>query len=277
MKRVAILGFALVAILALSAGSAAASKIVVTGHAPFTASSGLSKLSSTEVLPEIECKSSEAEGQLTSATHGEVTVTFKECATEAKKCGNVSPGTIKTKLLETTLGWINKAKGEAGVDFIGKAGGETTKGAEAEFECEGLAVAVKGSVIGRSTPNNTMATEGKVTLVGKGGNQEVEKFEGGVKDTLLTEASLAPGLTLNSAQNQTATETFSQVKAMKGSKEIMVPDPVELNTLNNPATPEQGRCYKTKGGKYKDANCSELPPEKKGKPGKGKYEFFPIT
>jgi len=276
MKRVAILGLALVAIFALSAASASASKIVPTGHAPFTASSGLSKLSSTEVLPEIECKSSEATGQLTSATHGEVTVTFKECATEAKKCGNVSPGTIKTKLLETTVGWINKAKGEAGVDFIGKVGGETTKGAEAEFECEGLAVAVKGSVIGRSTPTNTMATTGKVTLVGAGGKQEVEKFEGGLKDTLITESSLAPLVELSSAQNQTATETFAEFEGKKGTKTVFVPDNVELNTVNNPATPEQGRCVKAKHAKFKDSNCSELAEEKKGKL-KGKFEFFPIT
>jgi len=60
-----------------------------------------------------------------------------------------------------------------------------------------------------------MATEGKVTLVGSKGNQEIEKFEGGVKDTLLTEESLAPGLTLSSAQNQTATETFTPIEGKK--------------------------------------------------------------
>ncbi len=276
MKRIALLAIALVAIFAMAAGTAAAKLPPVEGHAPFEASSGLSKLSSTEILPEIECKTSHAVGQLTSATKGEVTVTFKECATEGKKCGNVSPGTVETKLLETTVGWINKAGGEAGVDFIGKVGGETTKGAEAEFECEGLSVAVKGSVIGRSTPLNTSATEGKVTLVGSKGNQEVEKFEGGVKDTLLTEASLAPGVTLSSAQNQTATETFTPVMVHKGAKIVPEADNVELNTVNNPAQPEQGRCNKAKHGKYSDANCTVVAPVKNGK-SKGKFEFVPIS
>jgi hypothetical protein len=275
MKRIALAGLALITAFAITAGSASAAKVVITGHAPFTASSGLSKLSSTEFLPEIECKTSTAVGQLTSATKGEVTVTFHECATEGKKCGNVSAGTIETKLLETNIGWINKAKGEVGVDFIGKTG-ETTKGSEAEFGCEGLNVAVKGSAIGRSTPDNVMATEGKVTLVGAKGNQEIEKFEGGVKDTLLTEESLAPGLTLSSAQNQTATETFTPIEGKKGTKTIHTPDLVELNTVNNPLTPEQGRCQKAKGGKYKDTGCSELAPEKKGKK-TGKYEFVAIT
>jgi hypothetical protein len=273
MKRIAIMGLAVVALFAITAGSASAAKIVIKGPAPFTASSGLAKLSTTEILPEIECKKSTAVGQLTSATKGEATVTFGECATEGKKCGNVSAGTIETKLLETTIGWINKAGNQAGVDFIGKAGGQGTKGAEVEFSCEGLTVAVKGSVIGKSTPNNVMATEGKVTVIGSHGKQEVEKFEGGLKDTLIAETSLAPGLELNSAQNQTATETFSPVP--QGKKGANVPDPVELNTINNPATPEQGRCQAAKKAKYKDSNCSELAPEKKGKK-TGKFEFVAI-
>jgi hypothetical protein len=274
MKRIALMAVALVVMFAMAVASASAAKIVIKGPAPFTASSGLSKLS-TEGLPEIECKTSAATGSLTSATKGEVQVTFHECATEGKKCGNVSAGTIQTKLLETNVGWINKAKGEAGVDFIGKTG-ETTNGSEAEFECEGLAVKVKGSVIGKSTPTNVMATEGKVTLVGKNGKQEIEKFEGGLKDTLITEASLLPGSELPSAQNQTATETFSEIEEPKGTKKVKVPDLVELNTVNNPLTPEQGRCQKSKTGKYKDSNCSELAPEKKGKI-KGKFEFEPIA
>jgi hypothetical protein len=275
MKRIAIMGLALVAVFAIATASATAAKTVIKGPAPFTASSGLSKLS-TEGLPEIECKTSTASGSLTSATKGEVTVTFHECATEGKKCGNVSPGNIQTKLLETTVGWINKGTGAAGVDFIGKVGGQAGKGAEAEFECEGLSVAVKGSAIGKSTPTNTMATEGKVTLVGSNGKQEIEKFEGGLKDTLITEVNLLPGSELPSAQNQTATETFTELEVPKGKKMIKVADPVQLNTVNNPATPEQGRCQKAKHAKYKDSNCSEKAEVKNGVP-KGKFEFVPIA
>jgi len=266
---------ALVVMFAMAVASASAAKLVVKGPAPFTASSGLSKLSSTEVLPEIECKTSTAAGTLTTATKGEVQVTFHECAEEGKKCGNISAGTIQTKPLETTVGWINKSSGQAGVDFIGKTG-ENTTGSEAEFECEGLSVKVKGSVIGKSTPTNTMATEGKVTLIGSKGKQEIEKFEGGLKDTLLTEASLAPGITLNSAQNQTATETFTPIEMKKGTKTVMVPDNLELNTVNNPATPEQGRCQKVKHAKYTDSNCSVVAAEKNGVK-KGKFEFEPIA
>jgi hypothetical protein len=273
MRRIA-LGLTIVAVFAVTAVASAA-PVVIKGPAPFTATSGLSKLS-TIGLPEIECKSSSAVGALTSATKGEVTVTFKECATEGKKCGNVEAGTIQTKLLETELGWINKAKGEAGVDFVGKVGGKNTKGAEAEFECEGLLVAVKGSVIGKSTPTNTMSTEGKVTLIGKNGEQEIEKFEGLPKDTLITEASAIPGVEAPSAQNQTGSIKMSELEVPKGKKTVKVPDPVELNTINNPATPEQGRCQKAKHAKYTDANCSVIAGEKNGVK-KGKFEFNPIT
>ncbi len=275
MKRITFLALAALAALTVFAGAASAKEKPITGHAPFTASSGLSKLSS-EGLPEIECKKSTAEGALTSATHGEVTVTFSECETNGKKCGNVSAGTIKTKLLETTTGWINKTKGEPGVDFIGKAGGTTGKGAEAEFECEGLAVSVKGSVIGKSTPSNVMSTTGETILNGTGGKQEVEKFEGQPKDTLITEVNVLPGSELNSAQNQTGKETFSEIEETKGKKKIKRADPVELNTVNNPAQPEQGRCQPAKKAKYSDSNCTVEAPLKKGKP-TGTFAFNPIT
>jgi hypothetical protein len=276
MKRIAILGLALVAAFAMTVASASAAKTLNKGPAPFTASSGVSKLSS-EGLPEIECKTSTATGVLTTATKGETTVTFKECASEGKKCGNVSPGTIQTNLLETTVGWINKAKGEAGVDFIGKAGGQGGKGSEVSFECEGLLVSVKGSVIGKSTPTNTMSTEGKITLNAVGtGKQEIEKFEGQPKDTLITEVNLLPGSEIKSAQAQTATVKFTEFESKKGKKTVKTPDPVELNTVNNPATPEQGRCQPAKNAKYSDSNCSTIAPEVKGKK-KGKFEFEPIA
>jgi len=121
-----------------------------------------------------------------------------------------------------------------------------------------------------------MATEGKVVLVGKNGEQEIEKFEGGLKDTLITEASAIPGVEAPSAQNQTGTEKFDELERPKGTKMVMVSDPVELNTVNNPATPEQGRCQKTKHAKYKDSNCTEIAAEKNGIK-KGKYEFVPIA
>ncbi|HXB14246.1 MAG TPA: hypothetical protein VNV44_00750 [Solirubrobacteraceae bacterium] len=274
MKRIMIAALALLALGAVFAVGAEAKTKPITGPAPYTASSGLSKLSS-EGLPEIECKKSKAAGQLTSATHGEVTVTFEECETNGKKCGNISPGTIETKLLETTVGWISKAKGEVGVDFIGKAGGTTGKGAEAEFECEGLAVSVKGSAIGKSVPLNVMATTGEVVLNGAGGKQEVEKLEGQPKDTLITEANILPGSELPSAQDQTGKETFSPIIETKGKKKITREDKIELNTVNNPAQPEQGRCVAAKKAKYSDSNCTTEAPLKKGKK-TGKFEFVAI-
>jgi hypothetical protein len=276
MKRFAILGLALVAVFAMTAATASAKKSGIKGPAPFTATSGLSKLSSTEILPEIECQKSKAVGALTSATKGEVTVTFEVCTDEGKKCGNVSAGTIKTNLLETTIGWIDKTKGQVGVSFIGKAGGETGKGAEVEFQCEGVSFAVRGAAMGRSTPTNTVATTGKVTLVGSGGNQEIEKFEGGPNQHLITESSLlAVGVGVKSAQNQVGEETFTEIETKKGKKTIKSPDPIELNTTG--AQPEQGRCQPAKKAKYSDSSCTVLAPEPK--PGKktGTFEFNPIA
>ncbi len=273
MKRIVIMGFVLIAAFAMSAVSASAKEKPVTGPAPYTASSGLSKLSS-EGLPEIECKKSTATGSLTSATGGNTVVTFSECETSGKKCGNVSAGTIKTKELNTEVGWINKAKGEAGVDFIGVSG-SGTKGSEAEFECEGIQIAVKGSVIGKEPKTNVMSTTGEVVLNGLGGKQEIQNFEGKPKDTLITEANVAPGAEIPSAQNQSAVITYTEIETKKGKKTIKQADPVELNTVNNPATPEQGRCVAAKKAKYSDSNCTVEAPLKKGK-ATGKFEFVAI-
>ncbi|HXB14243.1 MAG TPA: hypothetical protein VNV44_00735 [Solirubrobacteraceae bacterium] len=273
MKRIVIMGLVLVAAFAMSAVSASAKVKPPTGPAPYTATSGLSKLSS-EGLPEIECKKSTATGELTSATQGNTVVVFQECETSGKKCGNVSAGTIETKKLITTVGWINKAKGEAGVDFIGSAG-EGVKGSEAEFECEGIAIQVKGSVIGKEPKTNVMSETGEAVLNGLGGKQEIEKFETGAKDTLITEANVAPGAEIPSAQNQSAVITYTELLGKKGKKVTHTKDPVELNTVNNPAQPEQGRCVAAKHAKYSDSNCTVETPLKKGKK-EGHFEFVAI-
>jgi hypothetical protein len=269
MKRIAILGLAVVAVFAMTAVAASAKKTAPTGPAPLTATSGLSKLSSVG-LPEIECKKATSTGELNSPTQGTNTTTFTECESSGKKCGNVSPGTIKTKELVSTIGYINKAKEEVGVDFTPKTGTVL-----AEFECEGIGIKTEGSVIGKDTPVNKMGTTAVVNLVGAGGKQEIEKFEGGPKDTLVSEFSIAPGSKVESAQNQQANVTFTPFSTTKGKKTTTTPDEVEVNTHNNPSQPEQGRCVTAKKAKYSDAECTVAAPEKKGKK-TGKYEFVAL-
>jgi hypothetical protein len=276
MKRISMMGLSLVAAFALSAlvaGGALAAKHVNTGPLHFTSTSGIAFL---EVEPEgkIECKVSHTVGEETSATGGTVTATFEGCETLGKKCNSAGQGvgTIVTKLLAEEVGYVNKAKAEIGTDFK-PASGEFN----AEFGCPGspaLSIRVKGSVIGKLTPANVSSTEAKSTLQKAVGKQEIEKFEGGPKDTLISETSVegGPFSAAGGIQNVTSTVVSSPQIAKKGKKTVEYADPSEAKTGG--ATPVFGRCRASKKkGKFSDANCTVEEPA--GDPD-GNWEFFPV-
>jgi len=134
---------------------------------------------------EITCKTFKDEGKLTSpTTEGAVLSTFSTCTTEGKKCSSTGEkaGTIKTFALAGETGTISGGSG-AGVDLKPEKGELL-----AEFNCEGLEVKVKGSVIGEEKPVNTFTKdEYSVFQVNGSGYQEYKSFVGGPEDVLLSE------------------------------------------------------------------------------------------
>jgi len=276
MKRISMMGLSLVAAFALSAlvaGGALAAKHVNSGPLKYKSTSGIAFLE-VEGGGKIECKVSTGTGEYTTSTSGTVTATFEGCETLGKKCTSAgSPsGTIVTKLLATEVGYVNKTKGEVGSDFK-PASGEFN----AEFACPGspaLSIRVKGSVIGKVEPPNVSSTESKSTLKNSGGKQEIEKFEGGSKDTLVSETSVegGPFAAANGIQNVTSQVVNSEQEAKKGKKTLKFADPSEIKTGG--ATPVVGRCRPSKKkGKFTESNCQTEEPA--GDPD-GLWEFFPV-
>jgi len=278
MKRIRIMGLSLVAVFALSAivaTSALAGKHTNTGPLRIHAVSGIAFLELEKGAGKIQCETSETAGSITSATSGTVVATFKGCATLGKKCTSegAAEGIIVTKLLATELNYINKAKNEVGSDFKPASGIYN-----AEFECPGspdIFNKVKGSVIGKVEPVGVMEVFSKSTLKESGGKQEVENFEGGAKDTLISEVSSSgkggPFGEFGGVQNVTSTVENQPQEVKKGKKTIKYADPAMVKTGG--ASPAYGRCRAKKKGAFKDSNCSS--PEAPGGK-KGKFEFYPI-
>jgi hypothetical protein len=275
MKRISMMGLSLVAAFALSAlvaGGALAAKHVNSGPLKYKSTSGIAFLE-VEGGGKIECKVSNATGEYTTSTSGTVTATFESCETIGKKCTSAgqASGTIVTKLLATEIGYTS-GKTAVGSDFK-PASGEFN----AEFACPGspaLSIRVKGSVIGKLEPPNVSSTESKSTLKNSGGKQEIEKFEGGAKDTLVSETSVegGPFAAAGGIQNVTSSVVNTEQEAKKGKKVLKFADPSEVKTGG--ATPVLGRCRPSKKkGKFTEANC--LTEEPVGDPD-GNWEFFPV-
>jgi hypothetical protein len=193
MKRIRIVGLALVAVFALSvlASSATAAPVYytkveygATANTPikFTGTLGAAFLEGQVSKTKIECVKGEATGEVTGPTTTKKNDTlFKECQTGGIPCKNQGTNEIKTKLLQSELGDVKT--GIPGSRLFDEAGG---KGAVlTEFECGGLPVKVKGSVIGQlsGAAGNTVkegkfASSNKLTFAEAAGVQKFSKFLG---------------------------------------------------------------------------------------------------
>jgi hypothetical protein len=125
------------------------------------------------VVGTVTCKSAKSRGEITGPKTSTVTVEFKSCASEGKKCTSVSPagkpGSIVTKPLTSILGLI----GPEAVGSLVEAGNEGLN-KSAEFNCEGLEISTTGSVIGVNSGNTgKFGKEGTQTFAvnGKGGQE----------------------------------------------------------------------------------------------------------
>jgi hypothetical protein len=284
MKRIRSIGLTFIAALALAslfAASAQATKHVNNGPLKFTATSSAPSFE-PEGAGEVTCTSGTAAGEITTAVSGHMTAVLTGCATEGQQCHSAGQpeGTIATEELATELGYINRTNGEVGTEFK-PASGEFF----AKFDCPGtpdIYIALKEAVIGRLEPVNVVATSGALNLKGALARQEVEKFQGGAKHTLLFEVStegqagFEKGEFISFGGVQTVdwmTSNSEQEEAARGNKIKRFPDAAKVITTGT--QPEYARCRKAKQGKWRDAACTVKAVEKNGK-FKGRYELFPV-
>jgi hypothetical protein len=222
MKRMRIVGLALVAVFALSvvASSATASpvfytKVAMGGTAStpvkFTGALGPAFLEGAVSKSKIECSAGTASGEVTGPTTTKNNITkFTGCKASGFPCNSTGAGEgeIVTKKLEGELGDVKV--GTPGVRLFDEG---TGKGGElAAFSCAGgaIAVKVKGSVIGQlSGAAGNVVSEGKfassntLAFAEAAGIQKFNKFVGEVSSEQL-EAKVGEGAYEKSGQSVSA-------------------------------------------------------------------------
>ncbi len=145
----------------------------------YTSTSGKGVLE-TEKGRKVECESDTDEGAFTTPRADKDTVHFDKCTATGPfgsklSCHSTKPagatGEIVTNELASTLVYINSAETEVGV-LLEPLAGPTAE--YTEFECGGLVtIKVRGSVIGKITPVNTMTTKFTLTFAKTNGVQNI--------------------------------------------------------------------------------------------------------
>jgi hypothetical protein len=165
----------------------------------------------TKAGTKVTCKALTAKAKFTGNKTITVTQTdFSGCESGGIKCNTsgAGEGVIKVKELEGELGLISK--GETSVkDKIGNVlwpkGGTPTSGAEfVEFNCAGLTVKVKNSVIS-PIPSNAMKLVATVKFAASKGVQKPTKFLGG--PNMFLESKFAAAAYEQSGQSATTVQT----------------------------------------------------------------------
>ncbi len=215
MTRIRLIMLSLLAVFAfgaLAAASASAALPEFEGPFPntFTSKSGAGKLQ-TVGGQEVTCTADSNTGSITGAKTDTANVTFTGCESvtlKAKCQSGANEGEIKTVELSSTLGYISKAAKTVGIDLKPKAGELF-----ASFECGGVKIEVKGSVIGALTPINTKTKSFKLKFKETAGKQEVTKLEGEPTDVLMT--SIAGGAFEESGESTEDTLTTAKATTVK--------------------------------------------------------------
>jgi len=135
----------------------------------------------------VSCTGSTVTGKFTGPkTAGDIVATFTGCEFNGRKCASSGAplGTIVTDPLTGSVGYLEgKGTGspKVGTDVKPESGEVLGK-----FACKEEDLAASGSVIGEVSPVNTFTKKATFAFKQKAiGVQQWEKFEEGVKDTLL--------------------------------------------------------------------------------------------
>ncbi len=198
MRRTAILGICLVAVLAVAATTASVAAAALPEFTPpfpnmFTSTSKATTLE-TVGKTKLKCTADTNKGEVTGPSTALVTISFTGCAiVHGPRCQspNGVAGEIITDGLLGTLGYISRVPKEVGLDL------STATGAPlAVFFCgEDVTGEITRSVIGKITPiNKVIKPSGHATLkfAQKAGHQAVTMFLGGPLDVPFLKLGLAP-------------------------------------------------------------------------------------
>ncbi len=198
MKRIKIIGLALVAVFAISAVAAASASALpeFSGFAAgekFKAKAGAGSLDTAGTVGKqrhVNCTAGGGEGTIEATKTSKTTVKFTGCkaaggfASIPCKTVGANAEEIVTKALVGKLKYLNEAKKEVVLVLEPEVAG----GLFAEFTCEGLGVTekikVKGTSIGQLTPVNTLTKTTTLTFketAKASGKQSILEYEEAAK------------------------------------------------------------------------------------------------
>lgn len=195
MASIKLVALCLVAVSGVGAATAASASALpeFTGPfpKPFMSSSKVSNLG-TVSKKRVKCIADTNTGEVTGPNAGHVTIRYTGCESSKFPCNSpgAGAGEVVTFPLTTTLGYVNRAAKEVGLDLANPAGALVE-----EFQCANIRGVVRGSVLGKITPiNKPVKPPSKLTVkfVQKAGKQSIVEFAGGPPDIL--EASFGAGL-----------------------------------------------------------------------------------
>jgi hypothetical protein len=163
MRRIRVIGLAVVAVFAVSVVASATAMAVdnpVLVHSNGAAATNLpvtGKDTKTSLLQsaagsKVECESAESIATLnttltgTGKTSGIANVTFKSCKSAAGKCSNTSTAGEITGTVATLLVWIGKESNKT-VGVLVSPSGEPGSGTLLSFKCAGVLTDVEGAFI----------------------------------------------------------------------------------------------------------------------------------
>jgi hypothetical protein len=170
------------AIGGLTAASASAALPEFTGPFPkkFTSTSGVTIFETAISHLKVTCKTDKDSGEVTGPKTNLEQIHYEGCEANAVPCttSGQAAGVIVTAVLNSTLGYLNAVKKTVGIDLEAPAGAPFT-----EFECGGVKVVMKGSLIGKVGPINKEVKTVKLNFKETEGKQKFTHFDGGPKDS----------------------------------------------------------------------------------------------
>jgi hypothetical protein len=186
MRRIAVVGAALLAVLAVSAiGSATA--FALPEFLPNPEGQGITlggKSGAGQLQIQgggtVKCEKDKVLGQLLTLTHVDIDIHFEGCKALGFQANTPldNPGVILVKGL-ALLCYLNKAAKTVGLNV------EVTPTLQIEVPTAKQSIEVKGNVIGEVTPVNSKKSTGTVNFTQKEGKPGIEKCEGAAAAVLL--------------------------------------------------------------------------------------------
>jgi hypothetical protein len=246
MKRMRVIGLCLVATVAMSAVAvssafatapefgrcvakaggkfqdAGCTKPSIPGKEKFEWEPGIIKKKFTSKLKEgtptletaggtkITCNAEQGGGEITGEKSvGNVTAKFNGCKTSGLACENGAAEEINTNKLQGVIG-VEKL-GETAVKnkLAESLAPESPATTDAEFECAGLRVIVRGTVLHTITANKMLLVSTEKFVATKG-EQKPDHFAGGKNDELILESSTAGAPFEEAGQAIIASVTFEE-------------------------------------------------------------------